>query len=226
VIDMLMPVAGERSNDHAIAYLLGTALLRDKQIAQGQAIIDRIMRNGDSAEARLLLATAKMNAMDYNAAIVDLTKAAELNPYLPDLYAFLGLAYKQIGDMAAARADFQKELEQNPNDFESNLNLALLLKQDQDYDGARKLLDRALRVRPGDLAALYQLATVDLATGKTDEARGRLEAIVKQAPQFVEAHITLATIYYRLRRKEDGDREKALAQKLNAERESKETKNR
>ena len=35
----------------------------------------------------------------------------------------------------------------------------------------------------------------------------------------MEAHISLATTYYRLKRKEDGDREKALVQKLTAQRE-------
>jgi Tfp pilus assembly protein PilF len=120
--------------------------------------------------------------------------------------------------LQAARADFQKELQQNPNEFESNLNLAVILKEEQDYEGARKLLDRALRVRPGHAAALYQLATIDLATGKLDQARVGLESIVSKEPQFLEAHISLAQVYYRLKRKADGDREKALVQKLTAER--------
>jgi tetratricopeptide (TPR) repeat protein len=220
VIDLLTPLEKQDQGDLAIAYLLGTALLRDKQVARGQQIIDRILRDGDSAEARLLLGTAKVNAMEFNAAIEDFGKALELNPHLPDVYAFLGLAHKETGDMAAARADFQKELEQNPNDFESNLNLAVLLKQDQDFEGARKLLDRALRVRTGDPGVLYQLATIDLATGKIDEARVRLEALVKASPEFVEAHISLATVYYRLKRKADGDREKALVQKLSTQKAS------
>jgi tetratricopeptide (TPR) repeat protein len=126
------------------------------------------------------------------------------------------------GNLPAARAAFEKELQQNPNDFESNLNLAVLLKQDQDYDGARKLLDRALRVRPGHLAALYQVAAIDLATGKLDTARLNLERIIKEAPDFEEAHIQLATIYYRQKRRADGDRERAVAQKLSAEKQAKE----
>jgi len=224
VIELLTPWEKLPTSDLATAYLLGTALLRDKQIERGQQMIDRILRNGDSAEAHLLLGTAKMSAMDFTAAIVDCEKAVELNPGLPDVYSFLGLAHKESGDMQAARADFQKEIEQNPNDFESNLNLAVLLKQDQDYEGARKLLERALRVRPGDLAALYQVAAIDLGAGRINQARVGLEKIVKQAPEFVEAHISLATVYYRLKRKDDGDREKALVQKLTAEREAKKAK--
>jgi Tfp pilus assembly protein PilF len=129
-----------------------------------------------------------------------------------------------VGDQAAARKDFEKELLQNPNDFGSNLNLALMLKEDSDFAGARRLLDRALRVRPGDPGALYQLAAIDLSTGKTEEARVKLETILKDSPQFIEAHISLATVYYRLKRKEDGDREKALVQQLNAEKDAREAR--
>jgi len=127
-----------------------------------------------------------------------------------------------VGDQAAARKDFEKEIAQNPNDFGSNLNLALMLKEDNDFEGAKRLLGRALRVRPGDPGAFYQVAAIDLATGKIEEARIELEGILKNSPQFIEAHISLATVYYRLKRKEDGDREKALVQQLNAEKEAKE----
>ena len=221
MIELLTPVQEQDPNDLAIAYLLGTALLRDKQIARGQQMIDRILRNGDSAEAHLLLGTARLEAREYEAAISDLEKAAQLNPHLPEVYSYLGRTHIQTGDTAAARLAFQKELAQNPNDFESNLNLGVLLKQDQDYDGARKHLDRALRVRPGEMQARFQLAAVNLAAGRLEAARAGLEAIVKQAPNFVEAHISLAAVYYRLQRKADGDREKALAQKLTMEQRTK-----
>ena len=46
------------------------------------------------------------------------------------------------------------------------------------------------------------------------------EEVVSEAPDFVEAHVSLATAYYRLKRKEDGDRQRAIIQKLNAERQA------
>jgi tetratricopeptide (TPR) repeat protein len=217
VIELLTPVEKQDESDLAIAYMLGTALLRNKQTERGQRILDRILRRGDSAEARLLLGTARLNALEYQDALADLRKAAELNPHLPGVYSYLGRAEMDSGDMAAARAAFEKELAQNPIDYESNLNLAVLLKQDEDYVGARKLLDRALLVRPGDLRVLYQVGSIELAQGKLEAARATFEGVVKQAPEFVEAHISLATTYYRLRRREDGDRERALVQKLKAE---------
>ncbi len=215
VIALLSPL-DSGSGDLAIAYVLGTALLRDKQIERGQLIIDRILRNGDSAEARLLLGMAKLEALEYPDAIADLQKAVALNPQLPDLYSYLGQAQMASGDMPAARASFEKELAQDPNDFESNLRLAVLLKEDGDYARAQELLARALRVRPGDLRALYQVGSAQLAAGDMDRARATLERVIKEAPQFLEAHVSLAQVYYRLKRKADGDRQREIVQKLKA----------
>ena len=40
----------------------------------------------------------------------------------------------------------------------------------------------------------------------------------QRIPKFVEGHITLATAYYRQKRKSDGDRERAIVDKLNPRR--------
>ena len=54
-----------------------------------------------------------------------------------------------------------------------------------------------------------------MSRGETERALPLLEAIVKEAPKFLEAHVTLATVYYRLKRREDGDRERAIVDRLN-----------
>ena len=61
------------------------------------------------------------------------------------------------------------------------------------------------------------MVTIYVSRGETERALPLLEAIVKEAPAFLEAHVTLATVYYRLKRQEDGDRERAIVAKLNAE---------
>jgi hypothetical protein len=39
-----------------------------------------------------------------------------------------------------------------------------------------------------------------------------LESLVHDFPSFAEAHAALATVYYRLKRPADGDRERAAAE--------------
>lgn len=217
VIELLTPVAAQRPDDRAIAYLLGTALVRTGRAADGQPLLDRILRDGDSAEARLLVGAAKFGMADFSGALTEFEKAAQLNPTLASANGYLGRARMATGDTAGAVAAFRAELAANPNDFESNLSLAVILKQDRHHDEARLLLNRALRVRPGNPAVRYQLATLDLAEGNVNGARTGLESLIAEAPEFVEARVSLATVYYRLKRKADGDRQRALVEKLNAD---------
>ena len=77
--------------------------------------------------------------------------------------------------------------------------------------------------RPNDPGVRYQVANVDLATGNADQARKALEALIGESPDFAEAHASLATVYYRLDRRADGDRERALAQKLMDQRDAADT---
>jgi Flp pilus assembly protein TadD len=203
--------------DLAVAYMLGMALIRENRIAEGQLQIDRILRNGDSAEAHLMLGSAKLTASDLAGAREEFAKAVALNPKLPELHGLYGVSLLSTGDAEAAQREFRTELASDPNSFESNLELGVLARQDQRLDEAMTYFQRAQRVRPGDIAVRYQIATVLLAQSKIDESLKELLGIVKEAPQFTEAHVTLATVYYRLKRKEDGDKERALVRKLTAE---------
>src|SRR5262245_25535952 len=109
-------------------------------------------------------------------------------------------------------AAFRRELEINPNDFASCLAMGILLKQDQKLDEARDYLQWALTVRPNEPNARFYIASIDVAQGKLNDALPLLEQLVKDAGDFVEAHVMLATVYYRLRRKADGDREQARSE--------------
>jgi tetratricopeptide (TPR) repeat protein len=222
VITVLEPLEKSNPDDLAIVYMLGTALVRDEQLGRGQVLIDRILRNGDSAEARLLLGTTKMMANDYAGARNDLQRAAEINPKLPDVFSYYGTALLRTGDTEGAAGAFRRELETNPNDFTSNLQLGALLRQDQEMEKALVHFERAASLRPGDPAVRFQIASVHLAQGKVDQARLELEQLVKDTPQFSEAHVALATVYYRLKRKADGDRERIIVRQLEAERQAKE----
>ncbi|HXG65353.1 MAG TPA: tetratricopeptide repeat protein [Blastocatellia bacterium] len=217
VIDLLSPLEASFGKERAFAYVLGTALIYDKQVEKGQALIDRILRDGDSAEARVMLGAAHLMTHDHKKALAEFERALEMNPKLPTLNALYGRTLIFVGDTERAAQAFRRELEINPNDFESNIYFGMLLKKEAKHEEALAHFKRAAQVRPNDLNARYQIAAIYLATGKTPDAQRLLEEIVKTAPDFVEAHVLLAQAYYRLNRKADGDRERAIIQKLHAE---------
>jgi Flp pilus assembly protein TadD len=221
VIRVLEPEEKKYPDDLAIAYLLGTALIREKRVEEGQVLVDRILRNGDSAEAHLMLGTAKMNVSDFAGARDEFAKAVALNPSLPDVHVLYAKALLYTGDSDMAAKEYQAELAHDPFNFEANSQLGALARQDQDYELAHKYFARALETRPGDPGVRYQLALIALDQGRPDEARQMLEALVKESPQFTEAHVSLSLVYYRLKRPEDGKREREIVQKLTAEAQAK-----
>src|SRR6266496_1173734 len=221
VIEWLSPLAEKDPNNRTLAYLLGSALISDGQLSQGQAIIDRVFRDDNSAEARLLMGSILLLADDGHGAIKEFERAIELNPKLPGLHAWYGRALMRMGDSEKAKAAFKIELAGNANDFEANLYMGILLRQDKLPEASLDYSASAVRLRPRDQYALYHLAADYAALGKPNEARPLLEGVIKEFPHFIEARVLLASVYYRLNRKEDGDREKAAVQKLSAEQQAK-----
>jgi len=221
VIGVLQPEENQNPDNLAIAYLLGTALIRTKQVEQGEVLVDRILRNGDSAEAHLMLGEAKMNVSDYAGARDEFAKAVALNPQLGDAHALYAKALMMTGDSDLSAQQFKDALATEPYNFDANLQLGANARLQDNYDQAERYLLRAQQTRPDDPGVLYQLALVDIDTDKLDDARGILESLVKEWPQFTEAHVSLALAYYRLNRPEDGKRERQIVLKLTAEAQAK-----
>jgi len=221
VIRVLVPQEKKHPDDLAIAYMLGTALIREKRVGEGQVLVDQILRNGDSAEAHLMLGSAKMSVLDYAGARDEFAKAVKLNPDLPEVHGLYAQALVFTGDSDLSSKEFKAELAVDPFNFDANLQLGAAARIDQNYEEAHKYLARALETRPGDPGVRYQLALIAVDEGKLDEARQILEGLVKQSPQFTEAHVSLSLVYFRLKRPEDGKREREIVQRLTAEAQAK-----
>jgi tetratricopeptide (TPR) repeat protein len=214
VIELLQPVESDYPDDLATAYMLGTALIRRQRIAEGQILLDRILRHGDSAEARFLLGTQFYESGDYPKAVQQLASAINLNPDLPELQAYYGLALLNTGDSEAAAVAFRRELSRSPNDFAANLALGQILVVSRQFNQAIPLLEHALLLRPESPDAELALGKCLSATGKLKEARVLLESVKRAAPGSLEAHHALLSLYGRLGLAAEQARERATVSQL------------
>ncbi|MFZ0428464.1 MAG: tetratricopeptide repeat protein, partial [Acidobacteriota bacterium] len=217
----LGPFEKTQGDDKALIYLLGTSLIYDGQTLRGQKLVDRIFSQGDSVEGHLILGTAQLLVKDYPAAAKEFEKALQLDPKCPSANGSYGLALKEMSRIDDAAVYFRRELEINPYDFDANLYLGIYLyKTEQKYDEAQALFERALGIRPGSPDARYHLGLVYLLKGDLQRALAILESVVKEVPDYMEGHAALTTLYYRLGRKEDAKRHRAIVERLRAERDA------
>jgi Tfp pilus assembly protein PilF len=220
VITVLAPHEDAFEGNLAYAYILGMALLRSGDERRAQAYIDHIFKDGESAEGRLLMGMALMSRQDFPAAVKELVRAVELNPELPTVHLAYGRALLATGDRERAWRAFRRAAEQAPDSFDANLALGNVLRLEQRYDEALVYLRRASNVRPNDIGLRHALAASYLGAGDAEQALELLEPLVQDAPDFVDAHVLLGTTYYRLRRREDGDRQREIIERLTAERQA------
>lgn len=209
--EALATIQEEYPDDHAVVYMLGMALLKDNRPVEAQRMLDRILRDGESAEAAYLMGQTEFMRQDVLAAAKHLKRAVELNPRLPGAHSLYGQVLRGLGQLDAAEAQFREELKVNEFDFVANSEMAMTRKQEGKFDEALVHLSRALQARPADAGVLFQRANIRLRQGHTEQAREELEGLVRDHPEFLEAHAALATAYYKLGRNADGDRERAIA---------------
>ena len=216
-VEVLAPLQEEYPDDHALIYELGMALLKDNRTQQAQLLLDRILRDGESAESAFLLGQSELLRNDLVAAAGHLARAIQLNPKMPWVHTLYGQTLRSAGKSEEAALQFTEELKVNPYDFTANTEIAALQRQDGKLDGALAHNALALQVRPADPGALYQRASIHLSQGLYAQARQELEQLIRDYPSFSEAHAALATAYYRLKRNVDGDQQTAEARRVREE---------
>ena len=216
VIALLDPLADADPNDLTLAYLLGTALLHQGQDQRGALMIERILRNGDTAEAHMLMAFTRMKADDKRGATEEVDRAIARNPNLPETYSLRGRLAYLAADLDGAEAAFRKALALDPTAFDPLLWLGTLLREEGKLPEARSHLKQAIQLRPKEIRVRYQFALLCSDEGDDKQAGTRLESLTKDAPDYTEAHRSLSTIYFRLGRAAEGRQQRKIAEDMDA----------
>jgi lipopolysaccharide biosynthesis regulator YciM len=91
-------------------------------------------------------------------------------------------------------------------------------------DAAQHQLERALQLDPASSGARFELAKVQNAQGQTEAALQNFEAVARAIPEWLPPHAELAALYFKLKRPEDGAREKQTVDRITEEERQKKTK--
>lgn len=216
-IAVLTPVEPAHRDDLSLEWLLGSALIRTGRRREGLDRVDAVARAGNRPEAYLLAGRTALQMNEFERARDYAAAAARLDPRLPGLATLQGTVLSYLGDTESAAALLRSAVEADPKDFEAQLGLGAVLHTTRDLDGAREHLQRALQLKPDSTLALYEWARLERTEGHVEAAARDMEKVVRADPRWPQPHVELAALYFRLNRQDDGERERALFDRLTAE---------
>jgi tetratricopeptide (TPR) repeat protein len=143
----------------------------------------------------------------------------EQNPNLPGIHFRLGrllLSKSSLSqaEVEEAKKEMQQELQIDPSNAGAEYVLGEMAKQSQQWDEAVQHFSRAAKLDAGFGDAFVGWGGALVSAKKFSEAIPPLEIAVKLQSGNPAAHYMLAIAYARSGRKEDGDREFAIQQRL------------
>src|SRR5438445_603175 len=146
-------------------------------------------------------------------------------PSSPPLVLDLALAYYKKGDFAAAASHLAALHKENPSD----VRIATLLGKCETQLGligqALAVLEPLEKSNGDNLDLEWALGTAMLRAGENlegvkriqkvaDQAQKDFEKVTQENPDWIQPHVQLSALYYRLKRPADGDKERAIVDRL------------
>src|SRR5579871_4395692 len=199
-IAVLAPVEAAHPDDLAVAWLLGSALIRAGHKRDGLDRVDRVARLGNSPEANLLAGQTALKLNEFERARDYAEAALRLNPRLPGALTLRGTVLTYLGDTKGAIAALSQALQADANDFEAQLGLGAAMNTERDLEGAHQHLERALQLKPDSTLARYEWARLERSEGKVEAAVKDFERVVREDPDWAQPHVELAALYFKLNR--------------------------
>lgn len=133
---------------------------------------DAIVGGGDArAEDYFNRGTAQLQVIDYDAAILDLTRAIEMDAGLAVAHLNLGISYYRNRDGETALEHVARAIELAPEYPRAHWNLGHILGMQTDYEGSLAAFDRAVELGPEDPVNVIGRAMAYAGQGRVREAR-------------------------------------------------------
>jgi tetratricopeptide (TPR) repeat protein len=215
--ELLSPLESGHESNMDLEYVLAFAQIQTGKYAEGLQRIEKVAAATHRADAWLIAGSTRLSQGQFHEARADIEAAIAMNPSLPGVQTMLGQILYALGEKDAAISALQTGLRADPRDFMANLYLGIIRLDQRDFESARPLLELALQLQPTVPLARLKMAKLNSMTGNYAEAAKTLEDLEKSDPDWLDPHVELATLYYKLHRPEDGQRERGIVQKIGAE---------
>ena len=217
----LLEQASQRfPNNNELAYALGMASVQTRQPDKARRAFARMFRvDADSAAAHLLTAQMMVRVEFEEFADIELKKALEKDPRLPQANYLLGqnAIYKAKYDEGIAL--MEKELAINPNNAMAYYKIGDAYTRQLKWDEAINALQKSVWLYPFYSGPYILLGKSYLKKRELQSAEGMLKRAIQFDPNNKSAHYLLGQVYQQQNRAEDAKREFGISEKLQGDQE-------
>lgn len=212
----IAPLGDAAVKDPGLGYAWADSLVKQQDLQQAGAVLDKLERTKLSTEAMMLVGRLWEDIGNYLRAVATYHKVLETVPLQPKAHYYAGVAYIRADRPVDAAVEFQAELALNPDDADAKYNLGFAYLQQSRRDEAASLFVQVVTAHPEHADAQYQLGKILMDKGKVKEAIAHLEAAAHLKPQADYMHYQLQAAYRLDSRIQDADRELALYKEIKA----------
>lgn len=189
-------------NDYDVAYTLGLANLKQRNIASAKKIYDRmIQRLGNRPELRVLIGRAYRETGFLSEAIEEFQKALALDPRFSRVHYYLGLTYLLHGGvdkLGQAQEHFKIELANHPDEFFAHYYLGIAATVERNWTGAMGYLQKAAQLQPDNPDPYFFMGQALQGLNKHSEAIEAFKKTIALNPGLKHNDYQVTNAHYRL----------------------------
>lgn len=198
-----------------IAYTLGMASIQTRRYEQARAAFARMFKvAADSPAAHLVTAQMMIRVEFEEFAEIELKKALEKDPKLPQANYLLGQIAIYKGRLDEGIVLMERELTLNPGNANAYYKLGDAYTRQLKWDEAITALQKSVWLYPFYSGPYILLGKSYLKKRQLASAEGMLKRALQFDPNNKSAHYLLGQVYQQSNRPEEARREFAIAEKL------------
>jgi tetratricopeptide (TPR) repeat protein len=207
----LRAISHREPQDQEVWYLLGQAYMHLSE----QALSKMNAINPDSELVHEMSGEVMESMKNYDGALFEYKKAADMAPQKPGVHYKLGNVYWTIAQWDAATKEFQAELANDPRNCKAQGLIAdILIDQKMEFEQGLAEVEKALALCPNLVQGRIDRGRALLKLNRNEEAVKDLQTAAQKSPDDPGAHFFLAQAYRGMGRTRDAQAEMQIYSKL------------